>query len=413
VKLTELTDEELIAHVRTVIDHAHARWEHHFWLHGYDLGPIGLLLHTCTTWGLPLSDVIPLLEGASPSTTAPVEALRRIRESVAASGHEPASLDELRQISPDVAADLDRYLRYRGALLFSRYDIDGVTLGERPDLILATIMSGQERRSGLSVDERIAELRSRVEPEHRAEFDERLGEARAAMNLRDDNGPTNAEWPLGLVRLALLEVGRRMAERGHITKRELALEVTPEEIDGFLLSGRGPASAELARRAAERHEQAKLHPPTTLGTPEPAPPLEVLPPSMARLVAVVQIVMNQLGMAGDRDALGTGLKGAGVGHQSYRGIARRASSPEEALDTMAPGEVLIVPFTTPAYNVVLSIAGAIVTAVGGPLSHAAVLARELGIPAVIGAPRALLDIEDGADVEVDPVAGEVRLLGES
>jgi len=148
----------------------------------------------------------------------------------------------------------------------------------------------------------------------------------------------------------------------------------------------------------------------SLGAPEPQPPLDVLPTSMGRLVSVVQIVMQQMGMAGDRDALGSGLKGSGIGHQSYRGIARRAASPEAALDSMEPGDVLVVAFTTPAYNVVLSIAGAIVTAVGGPLSHAAVLARELGIPAVIGAPRALIDIEDGMEVEVDPVAGEVRLV---
>ena len=67
------------------------------------------------------------------------------------------------------------------------------------------------------------------------------------------------------------------------------------------------------------------------------------------------------------------------------------------------------PCTTPAYNVVLSIAGAVVTADGGPLSHAAVLARELGIPAVVGAPGAL-GIPNGSTVEVDPVAGVVRVM---
>ena len=56
--------------------------------------------------------------------------------------------------------------------------------------------------------------------------------------------------------------------------------------------------------------------------------------------------------------------------------------------------------------------GAIVTADGGPLSHAAVLARELGIPAVVGARGALTDIPDGALIDVDPVAGEVRVVPE-
>jgi pyruvate,water dikinase len=107
----------------------------------------------------------------------------------------------------------------------------------------------------------------------------------------------------------------------------------------------------------------------------------------------------------------SGLAGVGVGEQTYRGMARIASNPEQALEQLAQGEVLVVPCTTPAFNMVLAMAGAVVTAEGGALSHAAVLARELGIPAVIGAPRALHDIPDGATVEVDPVAGVVRVIG--
>ena len=70
----------------------------------------------------------------------------------------------------------------------------------------------------------------------------------------------------------------------------------------------------------------------------------------------------------------------------------------------------MVPFTTPAYNVVLPLCGGLVTTEGGPLSHAAVLARELGLAAVVGASGALLELRDGMEVEVDPVAGEVRLV---
>ena len=86
------------------------------------------------------------------------------------------------------------------------------------------------------------------------------------------------------------------------------------------------------------------------------------------------------------------------------------TDPESALDAMEPGDVLVVRFTTPAYNTVLAIAGAIVTADGALLSHAAVMARELGIPAVVGAAGALDEIPDGAEVEVDPVGGTVRVL---
>jgi pyruvate,water dikinase len=65
--------------------------------------------------------------------------------------------------------------------------------------------------------------------------------------------------------------------------------------------------------------------------------------------------------------------------------------------------------TTPAYNAVLAVCGAVVTEEGGALAHAAVLARELGLPAVVGAAGALSAIEDGAQIAVDPLAGTVTL----
>ena len=410
VRLGDLSDDALISHTAAVIAHCRKNLEHHFWLHGYDLGPIGLLLITCREWGIALSDVIPLLEGASPSTGAPVAALARIRALVEASGAQPVSLPELRALSPAIANDLDTYLRYRGSLLFSRYDLDGVTLGERPDLILATIMSSEVRGVSHDLETRTAAVREQVKPDQRTEFDGLLGEARAAMNLRDDNGPTTSEWPLGLLRLSLLEVGRRMAARGHAHDPAHAFEIMPDELSAALLAGTGPSSATLAARQEHREMCSLLDAPATLGVVELAPPLSVLPAPMARMVATIQLVMEQLGMTGGLGPSGDGLSGTGVGFHSYRGTARHAASPEEALDMMEPGDVLVVPFTTPAYNVVLSIAGAIVTSQGGPLSHAAVLARELGIPGVIGAPGALLNIPNGATVDVDPVIGEVRVI---
>ncbi|HEY5875785.1 MAG TPA: PEP-utilizing enzyme [Ilumatobacteraceae bacterium] len=408
VDVQALDDGALARHGRALIEHCTEMWELHFWLHGYDLGPIGLLLSAARRWGLDLQEVIELLSGASPSTSEPARVLAGIRASVDATGTTPATLDDVRRISPEVAADLDHYLRYRMARLFSRYDLDGVTLGEVPDTVLATIMISEVRDPSVTLAARTAHVRAAVPAADRAEFDERLGEARAAMNLRDDNGPTTAEWPLGLMRLGLLELGRRLVDRGLAERREHAFELHPEEVDPALFDG-PPSSAELSERASNRRRLAALDPPQTLGVAEPVPPLDILPPALAEFTVAVQLVIEQLGMGGDR-AEGGGLHGSGIGTASYRGIARRADSPEEALDAMEPGDVLVVPCTTPAYNMVLAIAGGVVTATGGPLSHAAVLSRELGIPAVIGATGALSMIGDGDEVELDPVAGEVRII---
>lgn len=138
----------------------------------------------------------------------------------------------------------------------------------------------------------------------------------------------------------------------------------------------------------------------------------MLPRDLATFVSMVQLVMSHMGMDGDGSADGgrDGLAGIGIGTRTVRARARVADSPEAALDVLEPGDVLVVAGTTPAYNLVLSIAGGVVTADGGPMSHAAVIARELGIPAVIGARAALVDIPDGALVELDPVAGTVTVL---
>jgi len=77
---------------------------------------------------------------------------------------------------------------------------------------------------------------------------------------------------------------------------------------------------------------------------------------------------------------------------------------------MEPGDILVAAWTAPTYNTVLSIAGAVVTEEGGVLCHAAVMARELCIPAVIGAQGAMSTIPDGAVIEVDPLASRVSVV---
>ena len=94
----------------------------------------------------------------------------------------------------------------------------------------------------------------------------------------------------------------------------------------------------------------------------------------------------------------------------YTGTARLLMGPSE-LGRLRAGDVLVTPTTTEAFNVVLPLVGAIVTDAGGLLSHPAIVSREYGIPGVVGTLDATTLIPDGALVEVDGAAGEVRVLG--
>ena len=413
VDVAALDDIELADHVDRLLTYCRENFELHFYLHTYDLGPIGFLLAECQRWGIDPAEVIPALTGASPTTSAPARILRDLRRIVAASGTTPTSLDEVRALSPEADTLLDQYFARRGRMMVTRYDFDGRTLEEQPDVVLGALLSGRDASADETEATQVAaRLRDRVPASERGLFDERLADARATMDLRDDNGPNTVELPVGILRHALLEAGRRAVAAGRVSRPELTFELEPSEVVPFVRTGEGPSADELEARARRRHADAELTPPSVLGPTELTPPLDVLAPSHQTFISAVQTVLDHMGMkavpAASRAA--SRMQGAGVGTESYRGIARVATTPEEALDAMNPGDVLVVRFTTPAFNTVLTIAGAVVTTEGALLSHAAVMARELGIPAVIGAEGALDEIPDGAEVEVDPVAGTVKVL---
>jgi rifampicin phosphotransferase len=77
---------------------------------------------------------------------------------------------------------------------------------------------------------------------------------------------------------------------------------------------------------------------------------------------------------------------------------------------MQPGEVLVAAITTPAWTSLFAMAAAVVTDVGGPLSHSSIVAREYGIPAVLGTGVATRRIQSGQNIRVDGDAGTVTLL---
>jgi pyruvate,water dikinase len=80
---------------------------------------------------------------------------------------------------------------------------------------------------------------------------------------------------------------------------------------------------------------------------------------------------------------------------------------------MEPGGILVAKLTTPAWTPLFAMASAIVTDVGGPLSHGSIVAREYGIPAVLGTGAATRMIEYGQEITVDGDAGYVILTSEN
>ncbi len=400
-----IDDAALQQHIDELLGHLASTYQLHFWLHGHDLGPIARYLYESINWGLQPSAAIAALSGASPSTARPIGTLCELRSMIEASGETVHSLDDVRAVSGEIRFLLDDYLRDHAHVLTTGYDLTALTLGELPDLVLSSIMTATPPPT---VDEQAiaADLPRRCPWRTGRSSTGCSPMPRHVMDIRDDNGPQTVEWPTGLLRRALLAAGTRLADRGALATAEHVFELTPLEA-GSLFAGDRPPADELAARAAERAEWSTMTPPATLGDPEPEPPLDALPKALVELIAMVQVSLKFMGM--DGATIGDPMTGTGIGTSSYIGRACVASSADEAIERLEPGDVLVVRATSPAFNAVLMIAGAVVTADGGPMSHAAVLARELGIAAVIGASGAL-SIPDGSTVEVDPVAGAVQVV---
>ena len=104
------------------------------------------------------------------------------------------------------------------------------------------------------------------------------------------------------------------------------------------------------------------------------------------------------------------IKGAGTSTGQVTAPACVLHGPE-AFDQMQAGCVLVAKTTTPAWTPLFAMAAAVVTDIGGPLSHGSIVAREYGIPAVMGTGVATQRIHSGQRVTVDGDAGVVTLLG--
>ena len=104
------------------------------------------------------------------------------------------------------------------------------------------------------------------------------------------------------------------------------------------------------------------------------------------------------------------VKGLGASAGVYEGVARVVDNPEQ-FDEVKKGEVLVCKMTSPSWVVLFTKIGGLVTDSGGALSHPAVVSREFGIPAVVGARTATRDIKTGQRVRLNGASGLVEILG--
>ena len=220
----------------------------------------------------------------------------------------------------------------------------------------------------------------------------------------------NDSWGIGLARRAMLEAGRRLVVSGVLPNAALAIDASHEEIIGMLGGEKGPGVGELRRRQIWRETKTVADAPPFLGAePKGPPPPEWLPKKAQASARAVDTIIREIFNVPIQKAPPRSVAGLPVHPGTYEGPARIINGPED-FNRLQMGDVLVTRNTGPAFNVVLPLIGAIVTDRGGQLSHAAIVAREYGIPAVVGTREATTMFADGTRVRVNGDDGLVELV---
>ncbi len=418
-----LSGDELVEYLTRCREHHSQMIYQHMRFTGSAMLPVGDLLAHLGSWtGVAPSDTLAMLRGAAPVSAGASGELERLIAAVAnntaartlldSDGNPGKTLAELRTFRGDVGTAMSEYLDLVGYRLLDGFDISGRYALELPDVLLRAIRSSVDGAgSDADVDARIADIRAQVPDQHRGQFDELLGEARLMYRLRDERGVFSDIWASGIMRRAVVAAGRRLHGQGRVHDAEHFIDAGFDEMCALVTGTGGPSANELAERFADRTSRTAKEAPATLGPPSPPPPdPSGLPPGIARVMNATIIAMGELFGSSEAPHEENMLRGLAASGGVYEGPARRVSGPTE-FDRIVQGDVLVTESTTEAFNILLPLLGAIVTDSGGLLSHSAIVAREYGIPGVVGTREATDRIADGARVRVDGDAGEVTVSG--
>ncbi|CAN7405564.1 PEP-utilizing enzyme [Pseudarthrobacter oxydans] len=296
------------------------------------------------------------------------------------------------------------------------YNLDFATpvATDDPSTLLATVkfyLRGQgtdphERQRLLTRrrEELTEQVAARLGPRRRAAFLRLLRWAQDTAPVREDAlADVGLAWPL--LRQMLLELGRRLVASGVIAEPADVFWLRFQEVRTAVEFGLAAPGAHAAITGADRPVRAAAVEERRMlwrGQARAAAP-QMLPerPWMEK-------AFGSMMPAASQRQHGDVIKGVGASSGRVTAPARVLSGPRD-FGRMEPGDVLVARITTPAWTPLFAMASAIVTDVGGPLSHSSIVAREYGIPAVLGTGAATQRLATGQQVTVDGDAGTVTI----
>lgn len=235
-----------------------------------------------------------------------------------------------------------------------------------------------------------------------AEFERQLEAAQICYRLSEDHNFWIEGRGLYCVRQVCLALGQRLVEAEVIETEDDLFYLTSEEVRAAATMSvpRSLQEQVQKRRETEAHF-ANCTPPPFLGTPPP----EDIPADDPLSRAFAKFFSPPPPQTTNSDELQGYAGSPGVACGQARVIRSLAEAPK-----LQPGDILVTQTTTPTWTALFGSIAAIVTDSGGILSHSAIVAREHGVPAVVGVGTATTTIADGQIIEVDGKRGVVRIL---
>ena len=316
----------------------------------------------------------------------------------------PPSLEDLAALSgsAEFVSELRAFLEEHGHLGQGFDDLGLASWAEHPAMLVSEIAKRLEHpvepaadraaRLAGEADVLAVAFRARLaeQPDKLAEFERLLGLAREIGRITETHNYWIDRMAQARLRTFAMRVGARLAREGVIDRPDDILYLRRSEVPGLLRTGEDQRAL-VADRRADHARWRTVKPPAKVGKPSDAE-------TSGRF--------SGKRFAKEDEAI---VRGTGASAGIATGPARIVLGPDD-FGRVRPGDIIVAPSSNPSWVPLFTIAGGLVTNTGGVLSHAAVVAREFDLPAVVGTGDATTRIADGQMLELDGTTGYVRLL---
>jgi pyruvate,water dikinase len=436
VDADRLTNAHLFDHLRKAEEINRRNWEIHFILM-YPADAIYLEFEQfCKDHGMDEQGLVPMLSGFHSKPAETDSELWRLTKEVRALGLERAFMDgSIDEVRADLSSNaqghawcdrFDAFLAtYGNRINAAHLDVLYATWREDPRPVLETLrgyfqrmddgwdLAAQRETIVRQREQAVASFEKEIPPADKPTFHRLLAVAQKVYAYQEDHGFYIDQGSTATIHYALMACGRRLVRLGlmesaddvfflnYAELAEIMSDVSRSESVG-VYHHKALLESLLPERKEQWSEVSMLDAPLTLGNV----PEKMTDPIAIKVFGIVDEVLHPKGEKEIKMHLEGFAASAGVAEGKARVVLRF-----EDFSKVKAGEILVCPYTGTAWTPLFVKISGVVTDTGGMLTHAAIAAREYGIPAVVGTWNATSSIRDGDLIRMDGGTGIVDILG--